>query len=50
MWDLRPRELACAAPLLLFVIWFGLYPKPFLTILEPTLENLRAQVFTGAEQ
>jgi len=49
MWDLRLRELACAAPLLIFVFWMGLYPKPFLTILRPSLEHLLSQVaMTGA--
>ena len=44
MWDLRRRELICAAPLLLFVFWFGLYPKTFLAILEPTLAHLLTQI------
>ena len=44
MWDLGTRELICAAPLLIFVFWMGLYPKPFLTILRPTLEHLLFQV------
>ena len=46
-WDLKKRELACAIPLLVFVFWLGLYPKPFLTILAPTLTHLLGQV-TGA--
>lgn len=44
MQDLRRRELACAVPLLLFVFWFGLYPKPFLTILQPSLDHLMTQL------
>lgn len=44
VWDLGRRELACAAPLLLFVVWFGLYPKPFLTILQPSLDHLMSQL------
>ena len=43
MWDLNKRELCCALPLLLFVFWLGLYPKPFLSILEPTLKLLLEQ-------
>jgi len=46
VWDLGRRELACAAPLLLFVVWFGLYPKPFLTILQPSLDHLMLQLDT----
>lgn len=44
LWDLNQRELACAVPLLLFVVWFGLYPKPFLTILQPSLDHLMMQL------
>lgn len=44
LWDLQRREMICAAPLLVFIFWFGLYPKPFLTILEPTLQHLITQV------
>jgi len=43
MRDLNIRELCCALPLLLFVFWLGLYPKPFLSILYPTLEHLLMQ-------
>ncbi len=43
VWDLNKRELCCALPLLIFVFWFGLYPKPFLNILRPTLTNLLEQ-------
>ncbi|MBY6066614.1 NADH-quinone oxidoreductase subunit M [Leisingera aquaemixtae] len=51
MQDLRHRELACAAPLLLFVFWFGLYPKPFLSILQPSLDHLMTQIVpTGTAQ
>lgn len=49
MWDLNKRELCCALPLLLFVFWLGLYPKPFLRILEPTLQHLLGQTMgTGS--
>ncbi|WP_114287750.1 NADH-quinone oxidoreductase subunit M [Candidatus Halocynthiibacter alkanivorans] len=49
MWDLNAREIACAVPLLVFVFWLGLYPKPVLTLLRATLEQLLAQVIgTGA--
>lgn len=44
LWDLNQRELLCALPLLLFVVWFGLYPKPFLTILQPSLDHLMIQL------
>lgn len=44
LWDLNKRELACALPLLVFVFWVGMYPKPFLDILRPTLNHLLTQV------
>jgi len=43
LWDLNQRELICALPLLMFVVWFGLYPKPFLNILQPSLDHLMIQ-------
>jgi NADH-quinone oxidoreductase subunit M len=43
MWDLGKREIICAIPLLIFVFWLGLYPKPFLDMLEPTLQHLLSQ-------
>lgn len=46
LWDLDNREILCAVPLLLFVFWMGLYPKTFLNILQPTLENLLLQLAT----
>ncbi|MGE4610497.1 MAG: NADH-quinone oxidoreductase subunit M [Paracoccaceae bacterium] len=49
IWDLDNREILCAVPLLIFVFWMGLYPKPFLSILQPTLEHLLLQLtVTGA--
>ncbi|MEO8451578.1 MAG: NADH-quinone oxidoreductase subunit M, partial [Gemmatimonadota bacterium] len=33
--DLTPRELVVLAPLLLGIVWMGLYPKPVLDRIEP---------------
>jgi NADH-quinone oxidoreductase subunit M len=38
--DLTPRELLTFAPLLVLAFWIGLYPKPFLQILEQPVNNL----------
>jgi NADH-quinone oxidoreductase subunit M len=38
--DLNGRELAVMIPLVVMIFWIGLYPKPFLSRIEPT-----AQVF-----
>ena len=38
--DLDRRELAVLVPLLLVVLWMGLYPKPFLVATEHSVANL----------
>ena len=38
--DLTFREKATLVPLLLFMLWIGLYPKPFLQLVEPSVQNL----------
>lgn len=36
--DVTPREFATFAPLLVLVFVMGIYPKPFLDLMEPTVE------------
>jgi NADH-quinone oxidoreductase subunit M len=38
--DLNWREIATIAPLLIFIFWIGLYPKPFFDLMAPTVTNL----------
>src|SRR5450432_4351500 len=38
--DLTPRELLTFAPLLVLAFWIGLYPKPFMQILEQPVNQL----------
>src|SRR3989441_2978188 len=38
--DLTPRELAVLVPLLVCILWVGVYPKPFLQRIEPSAERL----------
>ncbi|RMF96136.1 MAG: NADH-quinone oxidoreductase subunit M [Candidatus Schekmanbacteria bacterium] len=38
--DLNIREIATLAPIVLFIFWIGLYPKPFLRIMEKPVEHL----------
>lgn len=38
--DLNWREILTVAPLLVFMFWIGLYPKPFFEILAPAVEKL----------
>jgi NADH-quinone oxidoreductase subunit M len=38
--DLNWREIITVAPLLIFIFWIGLYPKPFFALMAPAVENL----------
>ncbi len=38
--DLNFREIVTLAPIILFIFWIGIYPKPFLKILEKPVEHL----------
>ena len=42
--DLSGREVVSLVPILLLIFWIGLYPKPFLDRIEPTVELLLARV------
>jgi len=38
--DLSPREMAVFAPLVVLVIWMGVYPGPFLEVMHVSVANL----------
>ena len=38
--DLNPREIAVFAPLIVMVIWMGVYPAPFLEVMDASVANL----------
>ena len=40
--DLNWREIVTVAPLLVFIFWIGLYPKPFFDLIGPAVEKLVA--------
>jgi len=42
--DVNRRELATFIPLLILVFVMGIYPRPFLNIMEPTVDNYIEQV------
>jgi NADH-quinone oxidoreductase subunit M len=42
--DLSPREIAVFAPLVVVVVWMGIYPVPFLDAMHASVENLIARV------
>lgn len=46
--DLSKREFAVLASVVLFIIWIGVYPKPFLQKIEPSVRHFIAQVQQAA--
>ena len=48
--DLTPRELIVLVPLLVCILWIGIYPKPFLRRMEPSARQFIELVRPGATQ
>lgn len=46
--DLNLREIITLLPLLVFIFWIGLYPKPFFVLMAPTVDKLVAALNTAA--
>ncbi len=46
--DMNKRELAVFAPLVLMIFWLGLFPKPFIDKMEPTVDTWLLDVERGA--
>ena len=44
--DMNLREVVYLVPLGVFVLWVGLFPRPFVNILQATLTNLQTQLTT----
>jgi len=42
--DMNLREVATFVPLIILAVWIGIYPSPFLRILEPTVNNVIARL------
>lgn len=42
--DLSLREIVTLAPLLVFVFWIGLAPKPFMDVMHTSVAHLLTQV------
>jgi len=42
--DMNAREVIYLAPLVLFVIWVGLFPRPYMSVMERSLANLLDQM------
>jgi len=48
--DLTPRELIVLVPLLVGILWIGIYPKPFLRRMEPSARQFIELVRPGSTQ
>jgi len=48
--DLTPRELLVLVPLLVCILWVGIYPKPFLRRMEPSARQFIELVRPGSTQ
>jgi NADH-quinone oxidoreductase subunit M len=47
--DMSPREIAVFAPLVVLVVWMGVYPTPFLDVMHASVANLLTQVQAGLD-
>lgn len=48
--DLNSREIAYMVPLIILMFWIGLYPKPFIDIIDPAVMNIVKKVNPGWNQ
>jgi NADH-quinone oxidoreductase subunit M len=45
--DLNLREIITLVPIVLFIFWIGLYPKPFFALMAPSVEKIMAALQTA---
>jgi NADH-quinone oxidoreductase subunit M len=45
--DLNTREIAILVPLVVLIIWIGVYPRPLLDRMEPSVERLVSRLDAG---
>jgi NADH-quinone oxidoreductase subunit M len=46
--EITTREMLTLAPILVLIFWIGLYPKPFFTLINPTVSQLVTLVQSAA--
>jgi len=46
--DVSVREILVLAPILVMAFWIGLYPKPFFTLMAPSVEKLVSVIQSAA--
>jgi NADH-quinone oxidoreductase subunit M len=46
--DINWREIVTLLPLIVFIFWIGLYPKPFFGLMAPAVEKLVSLVSTAS--
>ena len=49
MLDLSPREIAFLTPLIVVTLWMGIYPVPFLDVMDASVANLISEHKTAME-
>ena len=46
--DINWREIITLVPLLIFIFWIGLYPKPFFSLMAPAVDRLVSLISTAS--
>jgi NADH-quinone oxidoreductase subunit M len=46
--DMNAREILVLAPIIVLIFWIGLYPAPFLRVMEPAVNDLVTRLNVGS--